>query len=144
LWALSGINTGISDDHDPAVRQNVCLFGSSPRSTIRYTILCSSIYLAPPYKLFSLVLMALAGPDGPRMEPRLPYLDGMIIEGKVPFYRPGRGYQFARDELALVGRQDGPGKRKTVVTVEPLRIEKTAPKSKKKQDARYRKLLNLE
>lgn len=65
-------------------------------------------------------------------------------QGKIPFYRPGREYQFDPDELALIGRQNDLGKRKPVVTVEPLRIEKTAPNAKKKQDVRYRKLLKLE
>lgn len=67
-----------------------------------------------------------------------------IREGRVPFYRPGREYQFDRDELVLLGKHDLSGKRKATVKLEPLRIEKTAPKTKKKQDLRYRKLLNLE
>jgi excisionase family DNA binding protein len=67
-----------------------------------------------------------------------------VRQGKIPFYRPGREYQFDRNELALLGREDLSGKRKTTVEVEQLRIEKTAPKAKKKQDARYRKLLKLE
>jgi excisionase family DNA binding protein len=67
-----------------------------------------------------------------------------IREGRIPFYRIGREYQFDREELVLIGRHDLSGKRKATVKLEPLQIEKTAPKSKKKQDARYRKLLNLE
>lgn len=67
-----------------------------------------------------------------------------IQEGKVPFYRVGREYRFDRDELVLIGKQDLSGKRKAVVKLEPLKIEKTAPKSKKEQDSRYRKLLKLD
>lgn len=67
-----------------------------------------------------------------------------IREGRVPFYRIGREYQFDREELVLIGRHDLSGKRKALVKLEPLQIEKTAPKTKKEQDARYRKLLNLE
>jgi excisionase family DNA binding protein len=67
-----------------------------------------------------------------------------VRDGRIPFYRPGREYQFDRDELALIGREERAGKRKTSVEVEPLRIEKPGKKDKKKQDARYRKLLKLE
>ncbi|HSK71833.1 MAG TPA: excisionase family DNA-binding protein, partial [Pyrinomonadaceae bacterium] len=67
-----------------------------------------------------------------------------IREGRVPFYRPGREYQFDRDELVLIGRHDLSGKRKASVKLQPLKIEKRAPKTKKEQDARYRKLLKLE
>ncbi|MGI8468350.1 MAG: excisionase family DNA-binding protein, partial [Pyrinomonadaceae bacterium] len=67
-----------------------------------------------------------------------------IQEGRVPFYRPGREYQFDREELVLIGRQDLSGKRKASVKLEPLKIEKNIPKGKKQQDVRYRKLLDLE
>jgi excisionase family DNA binding protein len=68
-----------------------------------------------------------------------------IREGRVPFYRPGREYQFDRDELVLLGKHDLSGKRKVTVKLEPLKIEKRAAKSKKEQEeARYRKLLKLE
>lgn len=67
-----------------------------------------------------------------------------IREGRVPFYRVGREYEFDRDELLLIGRQDLSGKRKATVKLSPLTIERTAPKTKKEQDARYRKLLKLD
>ena len=67
-----------------------------------------------------------------------------IREGRVPFFRPGREYQFDRNELVLLGRQDLSGKRKAVVKLGPLTIEKTSPPSKKEQDARYRKMLKLD
>ncbi|CAN5295953.1 hypothetical protein BH20ACI2_BH20ACI2_02100 [soil metagenome] len=67
-----------------------------------------------------------------------------LREGRVPFYRPGREYQFDRDELVLIGRHDLSGKRKASVTLSPLKIDKKAPKSKKERDSRYRKLLRLD
>lgn len=67
-----------------------------------------------------------------------------IREGRVPFYRPGREYQFDRDELVLIGKQDLSGKRKASIKLSPLKIEKSAPKDKKVQDARYRKLLKMD
>jgi len=67
-----------------------------------------------------------------------------IREGRIPFYRPGREYQFDRDELVLIGRHDLSGKRKATVKLEPLKIEKAAPKSKKEQDLRYRKMLRMD
>lgn len=67
-----------------------------------------------------------------------------IREGRVLFYRPGREYQFDRDELVLIGRQDLSGKRKAVVKLSPLVIEKTEPKSKKEEHSRYRKMLKLD
>ena len=67
-----------------------------------------------------------------------------IREGRVPFYRPGREYQFDRDELVLIGKHDLSGKRKATIKLEPLKIEKTSPKAKKEQDARYRKLLKMD
>lgn len=67
-----------------------------------------------------------------------------IREGRIPFYRPGREYQFDREELVLIGKHDLSGKRKALVKLEPLRIEKTIPKSKKEQDVRYRKLLQID
>jgi excisionase family DNA binding protein len=67
-----------------------------------------------------------------------------VREGRVPFYRIGREYQFDRDELVLLGKQDLSGKRKASVKLEPLKIEKPAPKTKKEQSARYRKLLKLD
>lgn len=66
-----------------------------------------------------------------------------IREGRVPFYRPGREYQFDREELVLIGKHDLSGKRKASVKLQPLKIEKNTTKSKKEQDSRYRKLLNL-
>jgi excisionase family DNA binding protein len=67
-----------------------------------------------------------------------------IREGRVPFYRLGREYQFDRDELLLTGKYDSSGKRKPIVKLPPLSIEKRFPKTKKQQDARYRKLLDLD
>ena len=67
-----------------------------------------------------------------------------VREGRVPFYRPGREYQFDRDELVLIGKQDLSGKRKMSVKLSPLKIEKMTPKTQKEQDARFRKLLKLD
>ncbi len=67
-----------------------------------------------------------------------------VRDGRVPFYRPGREYQFDRDELVLIGKHDLSGKRKASVKLSPLTIEKKAPKGKKEQDSRYRKLLKLD
>ncbi|MEO7674368.1 MAG: helix-turn-helix domain-containing protein [Pyrinomonadaceae bacterium] len=67
-----------------------------------------------------------------------------IREGRVPFYRPGREYQFDRDELVLIGRQDLSGNRKAVVKLSPLTIGKNEPKSKKEEHSRYRKMLKLD
>lgn len=67
-----------------------------------------------------------------------------IREGRVPFFRVGREYRFDRDELVLIGKHDLLGKRKAIVKLEPLKIEKREPKSKKEQDARYREMLKLE
>lgn len=67
-----------------------------------------------------------------------------IREGRIPFYRVGREYEFDRDELLLIGRQDLSAKRKANVKLSPLTIERNAPKTKKEQDARYRKLLKLD
>lgn len=67
-----------------------------------------------------------------------------VREGRVPFYRPGREYQFDRDELVLIGKHDLSGKRKASVKLSPLTIEKKEPKGKKEQDSRYRKLLKLD
>jgi excisionase family DNA binding protein len=67
-----------------------------------------------------------------------------IREGRVPFYRIGREYQFDREELVLIGRHDLSGKRKATVRLETLKIEKRAPKSKKEQDERYRKMLKMD
>lgn len=67
-----------------------------------------------------------------------------VREGRIPFFRVGREYRFDRDELVLIGKHDLSGKRKATVKLESLKIEKTAPKGKKQQDERYRKLLKLE
>lgn len=67
-----------------------------------------------------------------------------IREGRVPFYRPGREYQFDRDKLILIGKHDLSAKRKPFVELQPLKIDKTTSKTKKKQDARYRKMLKLD
>ena len=67
-----------------------------------------------------------------------------VREGRIPFYRPGREYQFDRDELVLIGKHDLTGKRKASVKLAPLTIGKTAPKDKKERNSRYRKLLKLD
>ena len=67
-----------------------------------------------------------------------------VREGRVPFYRVGREYEFDRDELLLIGKHDLSGKRKATVKLSPLTIEKSTPKTKKQQDERYRKLLGLD
>lgn len=67
-----------------------------------------------------------------------------VREGRIPFYRVGREYRFDRDELVLIGKHDLSGKRKALVKLEPLKIGKAPPKSKKEQDKRYRKMLKLD
>ncbi len=67
-----------------------------------------------------------------------------IKQGKVPFYRLGREYQFDRDELLLLGKHDHSGKQRGTVTLPPLRIDRPAKKGKKEQDSKYRKLLKLD
>ncbi len=67
-----------------------------------------------------------------------------VREGRVPFYRPGREFQFDRDELVLIGKHDLSGKRTASVKLPPLRIGKKTPNGKKEQDSRYRKLLKLD
>lgn len=67
-----------------------------------------------------------------------------IKQGKVPFYRLGREYQFDRDELLLLGKHDHSGKQRGTVTLPPLRIDRPAKKGKKDQDSKYRKLLKLD
>lgn len=67
-----------------------------------------------------------------------------VREGRVPFYRPGREYQFDRDELVLIGKHDLSGIRKAAVKLPQLKIEKKTPKRKKGQDSRYRKMLKLD
>lgn len=67
-----------------------------------------------------------------------------VREGRIPFFRVGREYRFDRDELVLIGKNDLSGKRKASVKLPPLKIEKSILKTKKEQDARYRKLLKLE
>lgn len=67
-----------------------------------------------------------------------------LNEGRIPFYRVGREYQFDRDELLLLGKHNLSGKRKIVVEVEPLKVGNPTSKRKKEQDERYRKLLKLD
>jgi excisionase family DNA binding protein len=68
----------------------------------------------------------------------------LIRQGAIPFYRIGREYRFDREELRLIGKHDLLGKRTASVKLSPLKIERSVPKSKKEQDARYRKLLKLD
>jgi excisionase family DNA binding protein len=67
-----------------------------------------------------------------------------VREGRIPFFRVGREYEFDRDELLLIGKHDLSGKLKAKATLSPLTIEKRPPKTKKQQDERYRKLLGLD
>jgi excisionase family DNA binding protein len=67
-----------------------------------------------------------------------------VRQGRVPCYRPGREYQFDREELVLIGRHDLSGKLKPSVILSPIKIEKPKSKGKKRQDDRYRKMLNLD
>jgi excisionase family DNA binding protein len=67
-----------------------------------------------------------------------------VQAGRIPFIRIGRIYQFDRDVLVLLGRHDLSGKRKAVVNLEPLKIDKATSKTKKQQDDRYRKMLDLD
>ncbi len=67
-----------------------------------------------------------------------------VKEGRVPCYRPGREYQFDREELVLIGRHDLSGKLKPSVMLSPIKIEKPKSKGKKQQDDRYRKMLKLD
>lgn len=67
-----------------------------------------------------------------------------VRAGKVPFYRPGHEFQFDMEDLRLIGRHELSGKRKARVDLAPVKIEKPKPKTKKQQDDRYRKLLNLD
>ncbi len=67
-----------------------------------------------------------------------------IRQGRLPFYRVGREYQFERDELVLIGRSDLSAKQKGAVKLEPLDLGGKKAKGKKEQDAKYRKLLKLD
>lgn len=67
-----------------------------------------------------------------------------VRQGTVPCYRPGREYQFDREELVLIGRHDLSGKLKPSVMLSPIKIEKPKSKGKKQQDDRYRKMLKLD
>jgi len=67
-----------------------------------------------------------------------------VQAGRIPFIRIGRIYQFDRDVLVLLGRHDLSGKRKPSVNLEPVKIEKAKSQSKKQQEDRYRKMLNLD
>jgi excisionase family DNA binding protein len=71
-------------------------------------------------------------------------LSRWIQAGKIPCQRVGRKYRFDRDDLIAIGRFSLTGKRKTAVDLRPIKIEKPKPASKKTQDDRYRKLLNLD
>ncbi len=65
-------------------------------------------------------------------------------EGRVPSIRVGRNYEFDRDVLVLLGKHDLAGKRKALVNLEPVKIEKPKSRTKKQQDSRYRKMLKLD
>lgn len=66
-------------------------------------------------------------------------------DGRIPFVRVGRNYRFDRDELVLIGRFNLAGKKRTSVELDkPVKIDKPKTRTKKQQDARFRKLLNLD
>lgn len=66
-----------------------------------------------------------------------------INQGRIPYFRVGREYRFDRGELCLLGKREPSGKGKTKIKLPKLKKEKNAPKGKKQQDERYRKLLKL-
>lgn len=66
-------------------------------------------------------------------------------EGRLPYIQVGRKILFDRDMILLIGRRDLTGKKRTTVELnQPIKIEKPKPKTKKQQDDRYRKMLNLD
>lgn len=68
-----------------------------------------------------------------------------VQTGRVPYIRVGRSYQFDREELVLIGRFTLTGKRRMSVSLDkPVKIEKPKTKTKKQQDDRYRKMLDLD
>ncbi|MCZ2390320.1 MAG: helix-turn-helix domain-containing protein [Acidobacteria bacterium] len=71
-------------------------------------------------------------------------LSRWIQAGKIPCQRVGRKYRFDRDDLIAIGRFSLTGKRKPAVDLRPIKIEKPKPASKKTEDDRYRKMLNLD
>lgn len=71
-------------------------------------------------------------------------LSRWIQAGKIPCQRVGRKYRFDRDDLIAIGRFSLTGKRKPAVDLRPIKIDKPKPASKKTQDDRYRKMLDLD
>ena len=67
-----------------------------------------------------------------------------VRAGKIPCYRPGHEFQFDLEDLRLIGRHELSGRRKAKVDLSPVKIEKPKPKTKKQQDDRYRKMLNMD
>ena len=67
-----------------------------------------------------------------------------VRAGKIPCYRPGHEFQFDMEDLRLIGRHELSGRRKVKVDLSPVKIEKPKPKTKKQQDDRYRKMLNMD
>jgi excisionase family DNA binding protein len=66
-------------------------------------------------------------------------------EGRLPFVRVGRKILFERDVIYMIGRQDLTGKKRASVHLNrPIKIEKPKPKSKIKQDDRYRKMMKMD
>ena|GEM_PF-1404235 len=66
-------------------------------------------------------------------------------EGRLPYQQVGRKILFDRDLLALLNRHNLTGKQRTKVELDkPIKIEKPKPKTKKQQDDRYRKMLDLD
>lgn len=68
-----------------------------------------------------------------------------VAEGILPRPKLGRKLLFDRDLLELLSRHNLTGKQRIKVELDQaIKIEKTKPKSKKQQDDRYRKMLNLD
>lgn len=64
-------------------------------------------------------------------------------EGRLPFRQVGRKILFDRELLALLGKHNLTGTKRSAVTLDrPLKIEKPKPHTKKQEEERYRKMLN--
>ena len=66
-------------------------------------------------------------------------------EGRLPFRQVGRKILFDRELLALLGRHNLTGTKRSAVNLDaPVKIEKPKPRTKKQAEDRYRKLLGLD
>jgi len=66
-------------------------------------------------------------------------------QGRLPYRQPGRKLLFERDVILVIGKQNLTGKQRTSVELDkPLKIAPPKSKTKKQQDDRYRKMLNLD